>query len=100
MRKPRELKDGALHHVTARANRKEMILDNRGMKDLFLEVIVRAKGKFRFRIENFCVMGNHIHLMIRPGTRESLSRIMQWVLSVFRNSAGDRVCRAGDGARN
>jgi len=70
------------------------------MKDLFLEVIVRAKGKFRFRIENFCVMGNHIHLMIRPGTRESLSRIMQWVLSVFRNSAGDRVCRAGDGARN
>jgi len=83
MRKARELKDGALYHVTARANRKEMILDNRGMKDLFLEVLERAKGKFRFRIENFCVMGNHIHLMIRPGARESLSRIMQWILSVF-----------------
>jgi len=48
MRKARELKDGALYHVTARANRKEMILDNRGMKDLFLEVLERAKGKFRF----------------------------------------------------
>jgi len=83
MRKPRELKDGALYHVTARANREEMMLDNRGMKDLFLEVLERAKGKFRFRIRNVCVMGNHIHLMIRPGARESLSRIMQWILSVF-----------------
>lgn len=83
MRKSRELKDGAVYHVTARANRKEMILDNRGMKDLFLEVLARAKGKYRFRIENFCIMGNHIHLMIRPGAGESLSKIMQWILSVF-----------------
>lgn len=28
-------------------------------------------------------MGNHIHLMIRPGAGESLSRILQWILSVF-----------------
>ena len=83
MRKPRELREGALYHVTARANRQEMILDGKGMKDLFLEVLTRAKGKYRFRIENFCVMGNHIHLMIRPGSKESLSRILQWVLSVF-----------------
>lgn len=83
MRKPRELQEGAVYHVTARANRKEMIFDNKGMKDLFLEVLVRAREKYRFRIDNFCVMGNHIHLMIRPGEKESLSRIMQWILSVF-----------------
>lgn len=83
MRKPRELKTGALYHVTARANRKEMILDSRGMKDLFLETLTRAKKRYAFRIENFCIMGNHIHLMIRPGAGESLSKIMQWILSVF-----------------
>ncbi len=60
-----------------------MILDNRGMKELLLEVLARAKGKYRFRIENFCIMGNHIHLMIRPDSKDSLSRIMQWILSVF-----------------
>ncbi len=53
------------------------------MKDLFLDVLVRAKKRFKFRIENFCVMGNHIHLMIRPDSEASLSRIMQWILSVF-----------------
>lgn len=72
-----------MYHVTARANRGEMILDDKGMKDLFLRVLTRAKTRYRFRIENFCVMGNHIHLLIRPGERESLSRIMQWILSVF-----------------
>lgn len=83
MRKPRVLRDGALYHVTARANRKEMVLDNKGMKDLFLDVVARARKKYRFCIENFCVMGNHFHLMIRPGPGESLSRIMQWIMSVF-----------------
>jgi len=28
-------------------------------------------------------MGNHIHFLIRPAKGESLSKIMQWILSVF-----------------
>ncbi len=83
MRKPRQLKNGALYHVTARTNRKEMILDEGGMKELFLQVLTRAGKRYKFRIENFCLMGNHFHLLIRPSTGESLSRILQWILSVF-----------------
>ncbi|HOX13581.1 MAG TPA: transposase [Spirochaetia bacterium] len=77
------MKTGALYHVTARANRQEMILDSRGMKELFMKTLSRAKKKYRFRVENFCVMGNHFHLIIRPEAGESLSRILQWILSVF-----------------
>ena len=53
VRQPRELQDGARYHVTARANRKEMILDKGPMKELFLSVVRRAKTKYDFRIENF-----------------------------------------------
>jgi len=60
-----------------------MIFDSRGMKDLFLETLSRAKKRYKFRVENFCIMGNHFHLLIRPGAGESLSRILQWILSVF-----------------
>lgn len=28
-------------------------------------------------------MDNHIHLLIKPGKGENLSKIMQWILSVF-----------------
>jgi putative transposase len=83
MRKPRELLEQAKYHVTARANRKEMILDHSRIKALFLDVVGKAKKRYSFRIDNFTVMGNHFHLIIQPGNGESLSRIMQWILSVF-----------------
>jgi len=83
MRQSRNLEDGARYHVTARANRKEMILDTSSMKELFLSVVKRAKTKYDFRIENFCIMGNHFHFVIQPGKGESLSVIMRWILSVF-----------------
>lgn len=69
--------------MTARANRKEMIFDSDEMKELFLEVMRRAKAKYKFRVENFCIMGNHIHVMLRPEGDTNLSRLMQWIMSVF-----------------
>jgi len=83
MRKPRQLQEGALYHVTARANRKEMIFNPDRMKELFLAVLMRAKAKYAFRLENFCIMGNHYHLVIRPEGSTNLSRLMQWIMSVF-----------------
>ena len=83
MRKPRELSIGAEYHVTARINRGEYILDKREVKELFLFIVKRAKNKYSFSIRNFSIMGNHIHLQIKPGRNENLSRIMQWILGVF-----------------
>lgn len=83
MRKPRELKEGASYHVISRANRKEMILNSDEVKEMFLEVIRRAQKKYKFLIKNFCIMGNHYHLIIKPLGKESLSKIMQWILSTF-----------------
>jgi putative transposase len=60
-----------------------MIFDTSSMKELFLSVVVRAKQKYDFRIENFCIMGNHFHFVIQPLHGESLSAIMRWIMSVF-----------------
>jgi len=77
------LQHGAEYHVTSRINRGEMVLKTEEEKVLMLTVIKRAKKKYRFQIKNFCIMNNHLHLLIKPGENESLSRIMQWILSVF-----------------
>ena len=66
MRKPRQLLEGARYHVSARINRKEMLLDPSGIKTMFLEVVKRAKLKYGFKIENFCIMGNHFHFIMQP----------------------------------
>ena len=83
MRKPRIILENGIYHVVARANRREYILNSEEIKIDFLRTVVRAKKKFRFKLTNFCIMGNHFHFMITPGKGESLSKIMQWILSVF-----------------
>jgi REP element-mobilizing transposase RayT len=83
MRKRRQLRPGAIYHVVARANRQEMIFEPDAFKQIFLAAIIRAKKKYRFSLFNFCIMGNHIHFIIQPGEKADLSKIMQWILSVF-----------------
>jgi putative transposase len=83
MRKNRKLLEGAEYHVTARINRGEMIFSNREDRELFIDVLKRAKKKYNFSLKNFCIMGNHVHLLIKPGIGVSLSKIMQWLLGVF-----------------
>ena len=83
MRKPRRLIDGARYHVTARVNHQEMRLDDSAMKTLFLDTVKRAKMKYDFTIENFTIMGNHYHLIIKPLDKSNLSRIMQWIMGLF-----------------
>ena len=77
------LQEGADYHVTARVNRGEKIFLAQEDRELFMDILKKAKKKFDFSLKNFCIMGNHIHLLIKPGRRESLSKIMQWLLSVF-----------------
>ncbi|GAB1481190.1 hypothetical protein MASR2M78_00050 [Treponema sp.] len=83
MRKPRIIIAGAKYHVTSRVNHQEMLLHGVEAKQLFLDVVERAKKKFSFKLENFTVMDNHFHFIIKPEHNESLSKIMQWLLSVF-----------------
>lgn len=83
MRKPRKLVVGARYHVMARVNHQELRLDDTASKALFLDTVKRAKSKFSFAVENFTVMGNHYHLLIRPLGGESLPRIMHWIMGVF-----------------
>jgi putative transposase len=83
MRKCRKTRHGAKYHVMARANRREMILASRILESMFYDVVKRARKKYKFVIQNFCIMGNHFHFIMEPIKGESLSRIMQWILSVF-----------------
>jgi len=83
MRRNRKLLEGAKYHVTARINRGEKIFLAQEDRELFMATLKRAKKKFVFSLENFCIMGNHVHLLIKPGPGESLSKIMQWLLGVF-----------------
>jgi len=83
MRPLRKLVAGASYNVIAKINRDECILTDKAFKELFLTVIKEAKKKYDFSISTFCILDNLVKMIISPGPRENLSRIMQWILSVF-----------------
>ena len=83
MRKARIIQQGATYHVVAKTNRGEFILHSDEMKELFLSILKAAKKKFSFKLKHFCIMSNHIHMLLEPAPETSLSKLMQWILSVF-----------------
>ena len=65
MRKPRVLRSNAKYHVTAKIHRNEHIFNADEFKNLFIEILKRARKKYKFLLENFVIMDNHIHVIMR-----------------------------------
>ena len=61
---------GALHHVTARGNRRQDIYLDEPDRRAFLDVLANVVERFGWRCHAYCLMGNHYHLLIEtPGRR-------------------------------
>jgi putative transposase len=75
-RKPRIHFPGAVYHVILRGNAGQPVFfDDRDRYRLYL-ILQYAVDRFGCRIHGFCLMTNHIHLVMQVGDI-SLSRIMQ-----------------------
>ncbi|MDR2446428.1 MAG: transposase [Treponema sp.] len=83
MRSLRILIEGATYHVTSKIDHDDMSLLESQFKMLFLSFVEKAKRKFHFHLWDFCIMGNHIHFLIKPGRSGTLSVIMQWIKCNF-----------------
>ncbi|MDO5650101.1 MAG: transposase, partial [Gallicola sp.] len=70
--------EGMLHHVIVRGNRKNNILIRDKNRGKYLELIQRYKNRYQFRMYAYCLMDNHIHLLLEEGEK-SLSKIMQGI---------------------
>jgi putative transposase len=64
-------------------------------KRLFLAFVGKAKRRFHFRLWDFCIMGNHIHFLIKPGKDGNLSVIMQWLKCNFAKAWNKAHNRSG-----
>ena len=66
-RKPRQKSVSGLYHVMLRGvNRKEIFLDDADHRK-FISVILRAKIQAGAELYAYCLMGNHVHLLLKEG---------------------------------
>lgn len=79
-RKPRELVDFGFYHLIARGNNRLFIFHVTGGFDAFKSLLHESKQKFSWKLHHYCLMANHIHLLIQMERGAQLPKLMQYLL--------------------
>lgn len=85
---------GAFFHVMARGNNRQPIFQETADYVLFEGLLRQATEKFDFLLHAYCLMRNHIHLLIETG-KAGISVPMDWLLGVYAQKFNQRVNRIG-----
>ncbi|MGE0612946.1 MAG: transposase [Hyphomicrobiales bacterium] len=63
---------GVAHHVTQRGNRREPVFFGAGDYRTYLELLGNAAAKAGTGVIAYCLMPNHVHLILVPGSEDGL----------------------------
>ena len=73
-RMARVVAPGYPHHITQRGNRRQQTFFNDGDYQHYLELMSAWCAKFQVETWAYCLMPNHIHLIVVPQSAEGLTR--------------------------
>jgi putative transposase len=93
-RKLREEIEGGVHHVYARGNDRRRIFFSEADRRLYLAVLGRVAARARWGCLAYCLMDNHVHLLIET-RRCNLGVGMQRLHGDFARSINHRHDRSG-----
>ena len=82
-RRPRQLLDGGCYHLIARGNNRQFLLTDAEACRYFLDLLARAKARYPAKLYHYCLMSNHIHLLLEITAAEHLPKFMQLVLQGY-----------------
>jgi REP element-mobilizing transposase RayT len=96
MARMREEAPGAVHHAFARGvNRQPIFLDDADYQR-YIRTLRATAERYRWRVLTFCLMPNHVHLLVETPT-PNLGSGMQWLQSRYALSFNDKHGRSGEG---
>ena len=70
---------GYPHHVVQRGNNREKVFLDRGDYERYLSFLSKYSEEKEVAVMTYCLMPNHIHLLIRPAEVEALPKMMQGI---------------------
>ena len=64
------------HHITQRGNRRERVFFSDDDYALYRDLLAEACGKAGVGVWSYCLMPNHVHLILTPSTPDGLARAL------------------------
>ncbi|MFC1548839.1 transposase [Candidatus Omnitrophota bacterium] len=75
-RTPRVLIEKSCYHVISRGNQKQIVFFEDEDYMQYLGLLRRYKLKYPTKIYAYCLMNNHVHLMLDPSQKDFLTKVM------------------------
>lgn len=72
-----------LYHVMQRGTGKQIIFEDENDYDRYIRKLIECRDKFHFKIIGYCLMNNHVHLLIRTDSISILSSFMRDIGSSY-----------------
>ncbi|GAB4198888.1 MAG: transposase [Wenzhouxiangellaceae bacterium] len=86
--------EGALYHITARGNRREVIYQDNDDREYLLELLGQCCKRFNWLCYAYCLMDNHYHLLVETPDA-NLSKGMRHLNGVYTQAVNRRHHRVG-----
>ncbi|OGX16028.1 MAG: hypothetical protein A2166_05275 [Omnitrophica WOR_2 bacterium RBG_13_41_10] len=79
----RILLDKVCYHIINRGNQKQNLFLEESDFEKYLQLLKHYKKKYTFKLFGYCLMPNHIHLILQPKQSEKLIKFMQGITQTY-----------------
>jgi len=92
---PRVVAVGTPHHVTQRGNARQDIFLDSNLCSIYLDLLAEHAARNALHVLAYCLMTNHIHLVVLPETERSLANTFRHAHARFSQYWNTRFHRTG-----
>ena len=78
-RKPRFFIPGLPTHLVQRGNNRQVIFFESVDYLYYLSLLSEARDRYECSVHTYVLMTNHVHLLVTPDNKHSISKMMQYV---------------------
>jgi putative transposase len=94
-RSARTILDNAIYHIMARGNQKQTTFFEEEDFLTYLDFLKHYKKKFNFSLYGYCLMPNHVHLIMEIIDGQELAKIMQGMNQSYAVWFNDKYAKVG-----
>ena len=86
--------ENAFYHIITRGNQKQLVFRDAADYEKYLSILTKYKKCYKFRLYCFCLMPNHVHLVVEVQNPLVLNKIMRGLnlsYTLYFNSRYEKV---------
>jgi len=86
---------GFPHHIVQRGNNREKVFIDDEDREKYIDLLKKYSRKRDAQVLAYCLMTNHVHLLVKPKENESMYKMMQGVTLCYTQFANRKYNRTG-----